>query len=320
VTWVVAADGGNSKTDVVLASIEGDVLARLRVGGIRPNIDGMPATASTLATAARTAAARAGATSIAAGAFYLANIDLPEDETAATDALRQLGVAPRVLVRNDVFAILRAGTTRGWGVAITAGAGINAVGVDPGGREARFLALGDISGDWGGGYSVGAAGLGAAVRAGDGRGPETVLRSMVEETFQTSPEDLAVAVSRGQVLRRALRGFAPAVLRAADGGDAVASEIVLRLADNSADFAVTLLRRLEVLDADTDVVLGGRLHQSGNRLLLNRIRERVSAVAPHAVVRVLDTLPVAGALATALDMAGASAGAQDRARSQLTSW
>src|SRR5262249_44264595 len=228
------------------------------------------------------------------------------------------GVAARVLVRNDVFAILRAGTTRGWGVAVTAGAGINAIGVDPDGREARFLALGDISGDWGGGYSVGAAGLGAAVRAGDGRGADTILRSMVEEPFQTSPEDLAVAVSRGHVLRRALRGFAPAVLRAADGGDAAATEIVLRLADNSADFAVTLLRRLDLRDADTDVVLGGGLHQSGNRLLLDRIRKRVSAVAPHAMVRVLDLPPVAGALATALDMAGASTGAQERARTQLT--
>src|SRR5262249_31221306 len=156
------------------------------------------------------------------------NVDLPEDETAATDALRRLGVAERLLVRNDVPAILRAGTSRGWGVAITAGAGINAVGIHPEGREAGFLALGDVSGDWGGAYSVGAAGLGAAVRAGDGRGPDTVLRRTVEEMFRTPPEDVAVAVSRGQILRRVLRDLAPAVLRAADAGDAAAREIVVR--------------------------------------------------------------------------------------------
>lgn len=317
--WVLAADGGNSKTDLVLANIDGDVLARVRAPGTRPNTGGMPAMASDLATAARSAAAQAGATSIAAGAFYLANVDLPEDETAATDALRRLGVAERLLVRNDVLAILRAGTTRGWGVAITAGAGLNAVGVHPDGREARFLALGDITGEWGGSYSVGAAGLGAAVRAGDGRGPETVLRSMVEETFRISPEDVAVAVSRGQILRRALRDLAPAVLRAADGGDIAACEIVVRLADNAADFAVAVLRRLALLDADTDIVLGGRVLQSGNRVLLARIHERIADVTPHARLRVLDAPPVAGALATALELAGASAGAQVRARAQLRS-
>lgn len=317
-TWVVAADGGNSKTDLVLASIEGEVLARVRAAGTRPTVDGMPATASTLAAAARSAAAQAGATSISVGAFYLANVDLPEDETSARDALRRLGFADRVLVRNDVFAILRAGTNRGWGIAITAGAGINAVGVHPDGREARFLAQGDVTGDWGGGYSVGAAGLGAAVRAGDGRGPETVLRSMVEEMFGAPPEDLAVAVSRCRIPRRVLRDLAPAVLRAAEGGDTAAREIVLLLADNATDFAVALLRRLDLVDADTDVVLGGRLLQSGNQVLLDRIRRRVAAVAPHAVVRVLETPPVAGALATALELAGASTGAQARARTQLT--
>lgn len=318
-TWVLAADGGNSKTDLVLASIEGDVLARVRTAGTRPNVEGMPDTASRLAAAARSAATQAGARSISVGAFYLANVDLPEDETAATDALRQLGVAERVLVRNDVFAILRAGATRGWGVAVTAGAGINAVGLRPDGREERFLALGDLSGDWGGAYSVGAAGLGAAVRAHDGRGPETILRSMVHETFHAAPEDVAVAVSRGQIRRRALRDLAPAVLRAADGGDAAACEVVVRLADNAADFAIALLRRLDLLDADTDVVLGGRLLQSGNRVLLDRIRERIAAVTPRARLRVLDTPPVAGALASALELAGASAGAQERARKQLTS-
>jgi N-acetylglucosamine kinase-like BadF-type ATPase len=318
VTWVVAADGGNSKTDLVLANIEGEVLARVRTAGTRPNIDGMPAMASTLAAAARSAAAQAGATSISVGAFYLANVDLPDDETAATDALRRLRIAERVVVRNDVLAILRAGTTRGWGVAITAGAGINAVGVHPDGREARFLALGDVSGDWGGAYSVGAAALGAAVRAGDGRGPATVLCSMVEETYHAAPEDVAVAVSRGQIRRRALRDLAPGVLRAADGGDSAACEIVLRLADNAADFAVALLRRLDLTGADADVVLGGRLLQSGNRVLLDRVRDRVAAAAPDARLRVLDTPPVAGALATALELAGASPGAQERARSQLT--
>jgi N-acetylglucosamine kinase-like BadF-type ATPase len=319
VTCVVAADGGNSKTDLVLASIEGDVLAQVRVAGTRPFVDGMPATASTLAAAAHSAAERAGATSISVGAFYLANVDLPEDETAATDELHRLGVAARVLVRNDVFAILRAGTTRGWGIAITAGAGINAVGVHPDGREGRFLALGDVSGDWGGGYSVGVAGLGAAVRAGDGRGPETVLRSIVADAFRAPPEDVAVGVSQGQIPRRALRDLAPAVLRAADDGDAAACGIVLRLADNAVEFAVALLRRLDLLDTDPDVVLGGRLLQSGNRLLVDRIRERVTAVAPHAVVRVLDTPPVAGALAAALELAGASTAAQQRARTQLAS-
>ena len=55
------------------------------------------------------------------------------------------------MVDNDTFAVLRAGTERGWGVAVVCGAGINCVGVSPDGRHARFPALGTITGDWGGG-------------------------------------------------------------------------------------------------------------------------------------------------------------------------
>ena len=63
----------------------------------------------------------------------------------------------------------------GWGVGVVVGQGINAVGVAPDGRRARFAALGAISGDRGGGSGLGMDALGAAVRAQDGRGPRTVL-------------------------------------------------------------------------------------------------------------------------------------------------
>jgi len=73
------------------------------------------------------------------------------------------------IVENDTFAVLRAGTDRGWGIAVVCGSGINCVGVAPDGRHARFPSLGAITGDWGGGYDVGLAGVVAAARSEDGR-------------------------------------------------------------------------------------------------------------------------------------------------------
>ena len=72
-------------------------------------------------------------------------------------------------VGNDTLAVLRAGTERGWGVAVVCGAGINCVGVAPDGRSVRFPALGRITGDWGGGYDVGLEALYVAARGEDGR-------------------------------------------------------------------------------------------------------------------------------------------------------
>src|SRR6478735_7838014 len=109
---------------------------------------------------------------------------------ASTPAGR--GWAARLRVGNDTFAVLRAGTESGWGVAITCGAGINCVGVGPDGRHVRFPALGEISGDWGGGYDVGLAGISAAARSEDGRGPATALERLVPEHFGLpAPSELA---------------------------------------------------------------------------------------------------------------------------------
>jgi N-acetylglucosamine kinase-like BadF-type ATPase len=317
---VVGVDGGNSKTDLVLADTGGRLLAWVRGAGTRPHADGMAVTAGRLAGLVHRALADAGrpAVPVAVGAYFLANVDVPAEEEAALRHLTGLGVAEQVIVRNDTLAILRAGAPEGWGVAVVSGAGINAVGVHPHGGSARFLSLGDITGDWGGGMSVARAGLGAAVRAGDGRGPATVLRDVLPSHFGLpTVEDVALAVSGGAIPVAALHGLAPLVFGAADDGDPVAREIVVRLGDEIVTMVTALLRRLDLPHAPAPVVLGGGTLQNGHVLLEEHIRARLADEAPLARVRVLDVQPVAGAVAEALTVAGASAAAQRRAREAI---
>jgi N-acetylglucosamine kinase-like BadF-type ATPase len=111
--------------------------------------------------------------------------------------------------------------------------------------------------------------------------------------------------------------LAPVVLVAATGGDAMATEIVVRLADEVVDFAAAALRGLDLLESAAEVVLGGGMLQSGNPILLDRIRDQLHATAPSAVLTVLDVAPVAGALVDALMRIGADPLAVARARTAL---
>jgi N-acetylglucosamine kinase-like BadF-type ATPase len=316
--YVIAADGGNSKTDLVLSTVDGEVLAQVQGGGTHPHLTGMDRTAEDLAAMVAQVRERAGlpaAAKIGVGAFYLANVDVAADEREALAALGRLHVVEQLTVYNDAFAVLRAGSVRGWGVAVTAGAGVNAVGVHPSGEVARFLSLGDITGDWGGGHGVGVAGLGAAVRAEDGRGPDTKLTVRVAEHYSlASAEAVALAIHRREIPYAAVQTLAPVVFKTASEGDQVAREIVVRLGDEVANMAATLLRRLRLLDSDADVVLGGGTLQSGNSILIERIEALMRDAAPNVSVRVLDVPPVVGALIEALVLAGASEEAQQRAR------
>ena len=308
---VLAVDGGNSKTDLVVATTSGRILAQVRGDGTRSHQVGVPAMVAGLRQLAERGLREAGVDPrrpVAAGAFFLANVDLAAAEREVHRELDRIRLADRVAVRNDTLAVLRAGAPAGWGVAVVVGAGVNAVGVDPDGREERFLSLGSLTGDWGGGYSLAEAGLGAAVRAGDGRGPQTVLRDVLPGALGLStPEELALALTRGSLPMSALHLLAPAVLAAAEIGDPVAVEISDRLADEVTAMVVALLVRLDLQQAAVPVVLGGGVLQQGPERLIAQIRALVTASAPYAAVQVLRAAPVLGALYEALALAGVGA-------------
>jgi N-acetylglucosamine kinase-like BadF-type ATPase len=121
----------------------------------------------------------------------VANADLPEEEEQLAAAIRAGQWSQTTEVVNDTFAVLRAGLLDGapvpWGVGVTCGAGINCVGVGPDGQTTRYLALGTVSGDWGGGFGLGRAILWRAIRAEDGRGPDTALRAAVAAVTRSPP-------------------------------------------------------------------------------------------------------------------------------------
>jgi N-acetylglucosamine kinase-like BadF-type ATPase len=232
------------------------------------------------------------------------------------------GWSATATVVNDTFAILRAGlpdegsgAESHWGVAVVCGAGINCVGVAPDGRVTRYLALGTISGDWGGGYGLGLEVLWHAMRAEDGRGRDTALAGYLTSHFGVDRvEDVTIGIHKGKIPDDDLIGLAPVLLRAADEGDPVARTVVSRLADEIAVMAITAMRRLGLTTLATPVVLGGGVLTARNPLLMSGITRQLAAAAPAAEVRVIDVPPVAGAALLGLDHVHAPPAATARLR------
>jgi N-acetylglucosamine kinase-like BadF-type ATPase len=318
---VLAVDGGNSKTDLALVGADGALLACVRGPLSSPHhvgLEGCLAVLEELLAEALAACGQpAGSPVVAVGRLLMAGADLPVEEAALQAAVAARGWAGSVTVGNDTFAVLRAGSARGWGVAVVCGAGINCVGVGPDGRHVRFPALGAVSGDWGGGYDVGQAALAAAARSEDGRGPVTSLERAVPAHFGLeTPLELSHALHLEQIAMRSLVELAPLVLDAADD-DAVAGEIVDRLAAEIVAFARAALTRLELRDRPVEVLLGGGLMRAGSARLETAIAAGLAEIGPAVVPRIVRSPPLLGAALLGLDELGAPPAAQERVRAEI---
>jgi N-acetylglucosamine kinase-like BadF-type ATPase len=324
---VLAIDGGNSKTDVALVAGDGSVLAALRGPGASQEDHGVEGAMRLLAEMVRAVAEKAGLDAGPGSGFLashtsacLAGADLPEEEAALTAALGEQGWSRSAVAVNDTFAVLRAGLRPDlgeprWGAAVTCGAGINCVAVGPDGRAARYLALGRLSGDWGGGSFLAAEAIWHAARAEDGRGPATALGPALTEYFGFSKvADIAIAEHKGQLGRPDLLPLTRVLLSVAADGDPVALEILDRQATEIRVMVVAALRRIGLPAAGTPVVLGGGVLESGSEVLLTRITSQLAAAAPGAAARVVAVPPVAGAALLGLDRVGAPPGAELRLR------
>ena len=298
---VLAVDGGNSKTDVALVSDDGALLAAVRGPTVSHQAVGLDEGMARLERLARDVGASVDGPADV-GVFALAGADYPSDVRLLRRGIERLGIARDVVVVNDTLAALRAGSRRHWGIALICGQGVNGVGVAPDGRVARFDGVGDISGDWGGGTSVGLAAQAAAVRARDGRGPRTSLERLVPAHFGlASPGAVVRALYTGRLAAERLGELSPVVFAAAVSGDAVAREIVDRLADELGVMAVALIRRLRLRRLDPDVVLAGGVFRAEDAAFHLRLAGAVSAVAPDARVVRLEAPPVLGSALLGLE-------------------
>jgi N-acetylglucosamine kinase-like BadF-type ATPase len=306
---IIGVDGGSSKTELVAATTGGELLARVLGGGSNSHALGADGTAEVIGQLVADAGVDGPADH---GAFFLCGADLPSDITELEAAIGRGGWARQVLVDNDTFALLRAGSDAADAVAVICGSGINVVGRAADGRSVRYPSLGWESGDWGGGEMLGQEAIFLAARGEDGRGEQSALAALIAEHFgMASLAEVGAAVHYRRLPRGRVGDLAPIVVDAAER-DAVARGLVERLAREIALLVERAFRDLAVEAAD--VVLGGGMLRRGEGSLHDAVH---ALLLPGARPIVLREPPVLGAALAALDAAGAPEEAKRRLREEL---
>ena len=320
---LVGIDGGGTKTECAAVSVAG--LGHCRFVSSGSNYQGLGIRQATKVWQGLLdrvlAHFRATGAEVAAAGLGLAGLDRPKDETVIRPALASLlGAAPFELV-NDAYLALRAGTRDGIGVAVVSGTGCNSMGTARDGKRFRVGGIGPEFGDLGSATDIGTAGLRAAFRSLDDRGPPTMLVDLIMARLSLQRLDdlvdffLADSDSGGEF---DLGALAPLVFEAAGAGDEPCSD-VLAWAGRELGISVRAVARNLFAPADSfPLVMGGAVLQSGTPpIVVDALKEDVHAEFPEARPMVLSARPVAGAVRYALDTWETMVGRKGNALSKL---
>ena len=297
---LLGVDGGGTKTDVIVADLDGNPVGTARVGCTNHEPVGLSASMAELHRGVQQALTDAGVAThdVVAAAFGLAGVDWPSDERAIEAKLGGFGLGGVRTVVNDSMIALRAGSSTGWGIVSSIGTGAVTAGVNRVGVRNRSMSVG-----WGepcGSSSLVADALHAVAAQHHRTGPPTVLTDRFLEALGVVD---VLSLFEG-ISRRTLRvdgRLAPLLQQVADHGDRVAIDLLHRSGGQHAAMVVGVADHLSIRDEHFELVTAGGVHNGGGRFV-EAFAAHIAAHCPKAAIVPLVQPPVTGAVLLALDL------------------
>ncbi|MDQ6738720.1 MAG: hypothetical protein M3Z30_13605, partial [Gemmatimonadota bacterium] len=265
---VVGVDAGGSKTRVIVANANAEVLTEVVGTGAAIVPGNADYSADLIAAIVRTALESAEVSETTPSVLYVgaAGAGREAEQVALQDALAALEIADDVVVETDASIALADAFGDGSGILLIAGTGSMAYGRSPSGLMARCGGWGSVFGDEGSGTWLGRRALSVVAAAHDGREPETALTGAILTAAQVNEvEELIPWATAAD--REAIAALAPSVLAMAMQDDVRANSLVDMAVEELVMHVRALARELFVDDrAAFNIALAGGLLHKGSLL------------------------------------------------------
>lgn len=272
--YVLGIDGGGTKTEGVIASSRGEIVAKATVGASNPNSVQKSDIETELAKLIEFLRKQNNNIFPLVKRVF-AGISGAEHPSARREMERIItSLLPGkvgVTVNNDAITALYSGTLGEPGIVQIAGTGSITFGLNEKGVLDRVGGWGYLIGEKGSGFALGSEGLETAFLAHDGLGEGTELYDLILDHFKVqSLPDIIQIVYHGKNTKELIASLSKIVVKAADNGDRDAKNIIRKNALHMGESISCLIRKLfaeQNRAEDIPVVLTGGLF---NRLDLFR--------------------------------------------------
>ena len=295
-SFFLGIDGGGTKTECVIGD-DKHLLGKSIGSTIKIKKVGEDAAGKALEAAIADVcrSARVNPREITRTCIGIAGSSIPEVTDWTYSVLKQL-VGGEVQVVNDALIAHRAAFDDGPGVLVIAGTGSNVLGINDRGESGRAGGWGPMISDEGSGFWIGRRAVAHAMRAHDGKQTTSLLDAVMKAWELKTIEDL-VSIANSNPPPD-FSSLLPAVIQCANGGDRLSGEILSSAANELAQLACVVVRKLwRESTSVTVAVTGGVFVQSPQ--IRERFAELVQAERSGIKVNLEPVHPVMGALSMA---------------------
>jgi len=296
--YFIGIDGGGTKTKGLLADESGNVIASAAAGPSNPNAVKEKDLASVFydifsSMEQQQKGFEKHTVSLYAGISGAGN---KENEKVLRGILKKLFPEKTAIkIEADAVNALYAGTYGEPGIVQISGTGSITYGKNSRGTVQRVGGWGYLFGDEGSGYDIGRRAVTAALKAFDGRGPETVLLQMLYAHFQVdNPQDLIRRVYTSPSPKKEISPLSQIVFHAYKQNDSTAKMIVNQTADELALNITALYKKIFTASEKTTIVLSGGIFQERD-IIPKLLREQLDTYKNLKLV-LPDMSPAGGAL------------------------
>jgi N-acetylglucosamine kinase-like BadF-type ATPase len=301
--YFLGVDVGSSKTHALIVDETGQCMGFGRSGGGNHQGVGYERLAEVLQESFEMACRMACVSQdqITGAGFGVAGYDFPSDHDEHVKAIASLGLSCPFDVVNDGWNGLFAAATRGVGVNVTAGSGVNCRGRGRNGQEGRVVGNGFSFGEHGGAIEI-------VTRAGQmvnyawiKRIPPTKLTGILLEATGAKDEmDLMEGLSNNTY--HLFPYMAIQIVEAARQGDRAAYDLIQWSGQELGWLAVSVARQIDMEHDEVEIIQSGSVFEAGE-ILADPMRDLILQHCPKAKLIRLDGPPVVGPVVLGMEQA-----------------
>jgi len=301
--YLIAVDGGGTKTQIICATNQGIVIKSALVGPIGLTSTSLGAAVFNLKEGIRQVTENLTAEDkIVHLTMGLAGMDTPKEIKEVKQVFSNVFDDLKIetyLITNDAIIALENGTQKDDALVLISGTGSNCLGRNSSGMMAKAGGLDYLLTDEGSGFAIGLETLKIAVKSADGRIAKSILEKLVKKHFNVEDIlDLKSLVYNPNLTKMEVASLAQLCFIALRSNDFEAKKILNQAIEELFLLALVILKKLQLVDKPVDCVLAGRINH--DQYIYQNLANKLQAINSQINIIIPQTDSVYGALKIAL--------------------